>query len=93
MEKMGLEKNLSLAAVCSLDTRWSSGYTDQQMPACWAQETYYLHLMASMQKTDVPINVWFEFFPLVKYGSHCEAILDELLFVYNYLVFIYLPIY
>lgn len=74
---MGLEKNLSLAAVCSLDTRWSSGYTDQQMPASWTQETFCLHLRASTQKTDVPINVRLEFFfLLVKYDSHCEAILD-----------------
>lgn len=25
------KKTLSLGAVCSVDTRWSSGYTDQQM--------------------------------------------------------------
>lgn len=89
---MDLQKNLSLVAVCSLDTRWSSGYTDQQM-CCETLETCYLDLIASVEKTDVPINMLFEFFSLVKYSSPREAIVDELLFVFNYLMFIYLPIY
>lgn len=90
-KKMDLEKNLSLAVVCSLATRWSSGYTDQQTSG--QTQTFYLLLIASIQKTYVPINVWFELFSLVKHYSPWEAIVDELPFVFNYLMFIYLPIY
>lgn len=67
---MGLQgkRNLSLAAVFSLDTRWRSGHTDQQM-YCSTQETCCLYLIATLVKTDVPINVLFEFFSFVKYSS------------------------